>query len=139
MITSNNHRLTIPASTEYLSDVRDFVADFAAGAGFSDAAIEEVRLAVDEACTNVIKHAYQYDSEQKLDITVGKNKSEMWVSVTDEGISFDPKKYTEPDLAKRIKQKRPGGFGIYLIKKFMDKVEYKHLGSVNELRMSKKI
>lgn len=134
-----DHRLIIPAATEHLAEVRDFVADFAVSVGFSDSAVEEVRLAVDEACTNVIKHAYQYDSDKKLEIKVGKNKSEMWVAISDEGIAFDPSKYTEPDLARRIKEKKRGGFGIYLIKKFMDKVEYKNQGTVNELKMSKKI
>lgn len=131
--------LTIPASTEFLSEARDFVANYAEKMGFGADAIEQVRMAVDEACTNVIKHAYQYDSNKHLQIQVDQKKNEMWVSITDEGIAFDPSKYTEPDLEKRIKERRGGGFGIYLIKKFMDSVEYRKTGASNELKMSKKI
>ncbi len=136
---NKNLTLTIPAATEHLTEARDFVASFAEKNGFGPEAIEQVRLAVDEACTNVIKHAYQFDKSKKIDISVGKKNQEMWVSITDEGISFDPSKYVEPDLEKRIKERKRGGFGIYLIKKFMDKVEYKKSGSTNELKMSKKI
>ncbi|HLR32513.1 MAG TPA: ATP-binding protein, partial [Fodinibius sp.] len=53
------YNITVRASTEYLSKVRDFVGKHAASYGFNKQEVADIRLAVDEAYTNIIKHAYQ--------------------------------------------------------------------------------
>jgi serine/threonine-protein kinase RsbW len=57
----------------------------------------------------------------------------------DEGKSFDPNTYSEPDLMQRIKEKKRGGMGVYLIRKLMDQVQYNRKGETNEIRMVKKL
>lgn len=138
MPTRKKHILTVSASTEYLSNVRDFVATHARHFGFRKEDIEDIRLAVDEAFTNVVKHAYQNDSSQKVYIRIGSSGNEFWISITDHGKSFDPSTYKEPDLRESIREHRRGGVGVYLIKKLMDKVEYHSSGSANEILMKKK-
>jgi serine/threonine-protein kinase RsbW len=58
------YRKKISASTQNLSDVREFVATHAKNHGFTSRQIADVQLAVDEACTNIIKHAYDYDASK---------------------------------------------------------------------------
>lgn len=129
--------MTVAASTEYLTKVRDFVAGHARDFGFSNEEIEDIRLAVDEAFTNVVKHAYRFDSSKNVKITLGTHNNEFWISLRDHGKSFNPKSYHEPDLVESIKKKRRGGIGIFLIKKIMDGVEYRRMGSSNEILMKK--
>ncbi len=125
------------ASTAHLSEVRDFVAEHAQNLGMSEKDISEIRLAVDEAYTNIIKHAYKNTPAKPVQIKLGFDNSQIWISLTDEGESFDPSSYNEPDLMKRIKNKQRGGMGVYLIRKLMDNVQYNRKGQVNEIKMVK--
>ena len=127
------------ASTEHLSEVRDFVASYATKHGVSSHEVEDIRLAVDEAYTNIIKHAYQYDDSRFVEIVMGSEKDEFWVSLKDNGKSFNPTEYPDPDVEERIKKKERGGVGVYLMKKLMDRIEYHKHDGTNEIRMIKKL
>ena len=129
--------LTVSASTEHLVTVRDFVATNARKHGFSEKEVDEIRLAVDEAFTNIIKHAYDFDKNKLISLKTGSENDSFWISISDEGRPYDPGTYTEPNIAERIKQGKRGGVGVYLIKKLMDKVEYSTIGSVNQIRLIK--
>lgn len=130
--------MSVQASTEHLAKVRDFVAKYASEFGFKKQEVADIRLAVDEAYTNIIKHSYKNDKQKSVDISLGYNGNEFWISLLDTGESFDPSSYTEPDVRQKIKEKQRGGVGVYLIKKLMDDVEYRNEGSTNEIRMVKK-
>ncbi len=130
--------ISVPASTAYISAVRDFVGLYANQFGFNDREVDEIRLAVDEAYTNVIKHAYQFDETQHVLITLGSHTNEFWISITDRGRAFDPQQYAEPDIKERIKLKKRGGVGVYLIRRLMDAVEYNNSAGINEIRMTKR-
>ena len=95
-------------------------------------------LAVDEACTNIIKHAYQYATDQEIEVSVFPNHDSFEISIYDSGRSFDPAEIREPDLKEHIGHRKRGGLGVYLMKKLMDKVEYNfHKGKRNEVRLIK--
>jgi serine/threonine-protein kinase RsbW len=135
---STTYSLTVKASTKHLAKVRNFVAKHAQKAGFQEAEIADIRLAVDEAYTNIIKHAYHYDDSREVDIAVEYGDDEFCISIFDDGEPFDMDTYEMPDVAEKIKQKKRGGVGVYLISKLMDQVEYLHDGDgLNEIRMIK--
>ncbi len=140
-MAAHNHikKLTVKASTKHLAEVRNFVAAQAEIIGLSNKDISEIRLAVDEAFTNIIKHAYKNAPSQTVSIEMGYDDRQIWISLTDEGRGFDPNTYREPDLAQRIKEKKRGGMGVYLIKKLMDQVQYNRKGRTNEIKMVKNI
>jgi serine/threonine-protein kinase RsbW len=56
---TNEKKLVVKSRTENLSQIRNFICDFTSDMGFSTEAIDNIMLAVDEACTNIIKHAYK--------------------------------------------------------------------------------
>lgn len=136
--STTTYSISVQASTEHLAEVRNFVAKHAAEFGFKKQDVADIRLAVDEAYTNIIKHAYKNDEKKSVDIELGYNSSEFWISLLDTGDAFDPSNYTKPDVRRKIKEKKRGGVGVYLIRKLMDDVEYHTEGSVNEIRMTKK-
>ncbi len=131
------HRLSIPSSTSYLGEVRRFVETYAREAKFADDAIENFKIAVDEACTNIIKHAYQGDASRKIDLAVIVEDERFTVRIRDDGRAFETKDYTEPDIFHLAKNRRVGGFGVHIIRLLMDHVEYNTRGNVNEVKLVK--
>jgi serine/threonine-protein kinase RsbW len=140
IVTINNtYKLVVNASTRRLAEVRQFVADKAMHFGFDEKQISDIRLAVDEACTNIIKHAYKYDESQNVEIRLKLLNNKLCVSLTDTGNAFDPNKYSKPDIREQMKSKKRGGVGVYLIRKLMDDVEYLKMDDHNMIRMYKNL
>ena len=119
-----NYKLRFPSRTENLEVVRDFVHRLALKAGFVDERADQISLAVDEACTNVIKHAHQYNSRRMIDLAVIYDNKRFEIIITDKGKGFDPKSLQEPDLSKYMHEAKMGGLGIHLMKTLMDEVNY---------------
>jgi len=135
---SKKYHLKIPSQTDNLEIIREFVSRIARKVGFSDDDISKIELAVDEACTNVIKHAYQNNSQKPIDITIIIDYEKLTVVVTDKGKGFNPEKLKVPDLKEYLAEMRVGGLGIYLMKTLMDEVEIKSKpGKGNQVRMVK--
>lgn len=129
--------MKIHASTGSLADVREFVSVYARNHSFSEKQINDIRLAVDEACTNVIKHAYNYDEKGQLLIQLSFHPNSLTITITDQGRGFNFNSYKKPDLKERIKNKKRGGMGIYLIRNLMDEVSYYSDPGQNILTMKK--
>lgn len=130
--------LKIESRTERLITVREFVSAAARAFGFDDEDISKITLAVDEACTNVIKHAYKFDPAKELLITIKENDSMFQVSILDNGKQFNPAEVSAPNMKEYLTQFRRGGLGVYLMKSLMDKVEYDIIpGKKNEVRLTK--
>lgn len=132
-------QLRVKSRTENLSLIRDFVSSNAQSAGLSSEQIDDVILAVDEACTNVIKHAYKFDPDKDILIEVSFNGSFFTVTITDNGIAFNPDLIPSPDLKKYHDERRVGGLGMYLMKTLMDEVAYtSEPGKYNKVSLRKK-
>jgi serine/threonine-protein kinase RsbW len=130
--------LKIDSRTDRLIIVREFVSDAAREFGFGEDDVSKISLAVDEACTNVIKHAYGFDSSKSLTVTVVPGKDFLEFLIRDNGKGFDPSKVSTPDMKEYLSHFRKGGLGVYLMKKLMDVVEYQLLpGQKNEVRLVK--
>jgi serine/threonine-protein kinase RsbW len=136
---NHTYTLVVNASTGRLAEVRQFIAEKAEDFGFDEKQVSDIRLAVDEACTNIIKHAYQYDENQNVEIKIGLEDDKLWVSLIDTGAAFNPNKYSKPDLKRQMREKKRGGVGVYLIRKLMDKVEYLKKDDYNMIRMFKNL
>lgn len=131
-------QMKIESRTERLIDVREFVSAAAREFGFDDEDVGKIALAVDEACTNVIKHAYRFDPEREITITVAGERGEFRVSILDNGRQFNPADIEQPDMKEYLSHYRRGGLGVYLMKSLMDKVEYDIVpGRKNEVRLFK--
>ncbi|OGU55630.1 MAG: serine/threonine protein kinase [Ignavibacteria bacterium RBG_13_36_8] len=119
--------LTVKSSTDNLAQIRDFTQFAALESGFSEENVGKIVLAVDEACTNIIKHAYRYSPRGDIYISVKLENSKFIISIVDEGIHFDPNIVPEPNIKEYHKKRKVGGLGMYLMKKLMDEVKYSNL------------
>ena len=130
--------MRIKSRTERLIDVRKFVSEAAEQFGFDDEQVSKIALAVDEACTNVIKHAYKFDPNHTLSIKIHPHNREFEVLITDHGKSFNPNAIKLPDMEEYLSHYEHGGLGVYLMKSLMDKVEYDiEPGKKNQVRLVK--
>jgi anti-sigma regulatory factor (Ser/Thr protein kinase) len=114
--------LKIDAKLENLSVIADFILRSMKQLGI-DTAISEIQTAVDEACTNVIKHAYA-EKDGTIDITCEVQDNNFVVTIRDKGKPFDPYSVPLPDLETDVDERRIGGLGIYLMRTLMDDVSY---------------
>jgi len=120
--------------------IRDFVSSKASDSGLAKEDIENVMLAVDEACTNIIKHAYNSFPDGEIVIKLEYNSDKLLVTIIDHGSTFDPKGIPDPDLQKHYRNGRVGGLGMYLMKTLMDDVKYITVpGKYNQVLLSKRI
>ncbi len=123
------------STTNALADVREFVDECAVRFGFGDKEVSEITLAVDEACTNVIKHAYKGNPDSEFEVRILASGTEFQVVVRDWGASFKPEEVPLPNIKDKVKKHKAGGLGIFLMRKLMDTVEYRGQDASNEVRL----
>jgi serine/threonine-protein kinase RsbW len=103
--------------------IGDFISDTLTRFNIDTATIYKVQLAVDEACTNIIRYAYS-GGAGPLKIALELSGENILVTIRDKGKPFDPTPIPPPDINSGVEQRKIGGLGIYLIKKMMDSVSY---------------
>jgi serine/threonine-protein kinase RsbW len=125
--------LRIPSKAEWVAVARLAVAAVANRLNFSIEDIEDVKLAVAEACTNCIQHAHGSD---QIEITCETEPHSLTVRVRDYGRGTRP----EAIRSRPVEEPRVGGLGVFLIRSLMDSVEYDvHPERGTNLVMTKKV
>ncbi len=133
-------QLHVPSSTENLSMIRDFVGSIGERAGMTPDELLKLELAVDEACANVIEHAYGSDTTREVTVKATLDSEAVQIQIVDTGCGFDPTAIEDVDLEQLIRDRKSGGLGLQLIRKLMDEVQYQIVpGQKNELRMVKRL
>ncbi|MBA4496005.1 anti-sigma B factor RsbW [Paenactinomyces guangxiensis] len=120
--------LTIPAKPDYVGIVRLAVSGVANRMGFSYDEIEDLKLAVAEACTNAVDHAY-CGGEGEIEVSCNIFANRLEIAVIDRGNSFDVReveKRTGPiSIEPSMNAVRERGLGLFLMKTLMDHVDIK--------------
>jgi anti-sigma regulatory factor (Ser/Thr protein kinase) len=117
--------LKVPSRTEFLAVVRDVTRAMATVAGFDRGAADEIALAVDEAVTNVIEHAYRGAPDRVVEVRYEDRGVELKVEVVDNGAAVDPKSMPRVDLERYATERRKGGLGVHLMSQIMDSVTFR--------------
>jgi anti-sigma regulatory factor (Ser/Thr protein kinase) len=112
--------LTVPSHPKYLYVVRSALYPILTDAGFDRKDARRIILAVDEACSNIIKHAYDGDTTKTITMTITEDADRFTVRLRDYGRKVDPVKIVPRDLA----DVRPGGLGTVFIGAAFDSVTY---------------
>jgi serine/threonine-protein kinase RsbW len=132
--------LTVDSRLERLSQIADFMQETTHACGLSDDQAFETQMAVDEACTNVIQHAYHGRHDGTIDIACEKRGQEFIITIQDYGDPFDPKKVARPKTRAPLSQRNVGGLGLFFMRRMMDRVKFDFTsGRGNRLTMVKKI
>jgi anti-sigma regulatory factor (Ser/Thr protein kinase) len=112
--------IRIPSDPKHLYLMRRLVQEISLAHGFSEEEVRRIVLAMDEACTNVIRYAYEGDSEQAIDIEAGPVEDGVRFVVIDYGRKPDP----DAIAPRALHEVRPGGLGTHFIREVMDEVAY---------------
>jgi serine/threonine-protein kinase RsbW len=93
-------------------------------AGLADFAIYSVEMAVDEACSNIIEHAYGGENRGEIVCTCTVDPIGITIVLQDKGKPFDPKLVKVPDLKASLEERESHGLGLHFIRQWMDRVEF---------------
>jgi serine/threonine-protein kinase RsbW len=128
------------ATPSNLGALLAFVDESCAQAGLDEEARFAMRLAGEEACSNVIDHAYQGRDPGPISLDLHCEGCEVVLVVEDRAPYFDPADAPPPDLASDVEQRRIGGLGWHLIRQFMDEVRHAPAeGGGNRLELVKRL
>ncbi len=128
-------QMSMPSDPRLLAVVRSAVAEFAAIWGFEDEKCRSIALAIDEALSNVIRHAYKNRCDQEIELNCQAHADCLEFIFTDCGESADPAKFCgQPLDAVAL-----GGRGTHLIRQIMDEVRYEPLDGRNRLCLKKRL
>jgi len=131
--------LRVPSGTEFLAAIRDTTKRVAELAGCDAATAEQVALAVDEAATNVIEHAYGGARDRFVELAFVCEPDELLVEIVDDGRPVDRRAMPRVDLGRYARERRRGGFGVHLMGRIMDRVSFRRRGRCNVCCMVKKL
>jgi len=113
------------------------VRKIAQDAGFESFAVYSIEMAVDEACSNIIEHAYEGEGKGNIRCTCAVTEEALKVTIRDRGKPFDPSQIPPPNLSKNIDDRQAHGLGLHFIRKWMDEVQFRSRGAENILTMVK--
>ncbi|MDP8214314.1 MAG: ATP-binding protein [Candidatus Euphemobacter frigidus] len=130
-------KIRVPARLENLEKLIDFTLSCLRSAGIEGETASDIHLAVDEACTNCISYTYPSGSPGDIELTCTLSERSFVATVRDWGITFNPLKVGPPDLNLDIDRRPVGGLGVYLMKKFSDRLEYRRENGSNLLTIIK--
>ena len=130
-------QLIIPAHFQYLPAVRNFIARIAAKYRFTKSELNALTISVDEAITNIIKHGYGNILSGSITMNVNVKNDRLVVELIDQGKSFDPNQVGDPNIPHYVQVRKKGGLGIFIIRKFMDDIQYVTVNHENTLRLIK--
>lgn len=131
--------LIIKNELEQLTRLYEFLDRQAAAYGLEELQLMQIKLALEEAVTNVILYAYPDKKDQDIRIDMSYENKRLTIVITDTGTDFNPLERQEPDLTLSLEERPIGGLGIYLVKQLMTEVTYSRSAGKNILTMTKDI
>ena len=139
MVKSGNHQSTFRACLDELPTICNAVTEAARMSGMDEKNIWKLEVALDEACTNIACYGYKDQNDGKIWMSWRCNNGNFEVQIEDEGVAFDQTQPTSPDFVSKACDRKPGGFGRYIIREFTDQLRYKRIRGRNVLTMVKKL
>jgi serine/threonine-protein kinase RsbW len=121
-----------------LANIGEFVRSQARLSGLDDTAVYQVEMAVDEACSNIIEHAYGAEDIGEIDCTCQRQADGLRIILKDTGKPFHPDEVGWPNLQAGIEDRAAHGLGLFFIREWMDRVDFQFLpGAGNVLTLFK--
>ena len=131
-------KMTVPGHVSYLPVCQSCVRAFAQKIGFGGREIFDIELSVEEAVSNVIKHAFDPQDAETFDIICRRIPLGLMITIKEKGIPFDPGTLAPYDPAALAQDESASGLGLFLMKKAVDEVSFHNLGPEGkETRLTK--
>jgi len=130
--------VVFPGRYESLAKIGEYIRRVAMNAGFDSLSTYTVETAVDEACSNIIEHAYGGEERGDIECTCSETADKLTIILCDQGEPFDPNSVSEPDLSLPLEDRDNHGLGLYFMRKWMDEIHFEQRpGGGNIVKMIK--
>ncbi|KJU87088.1 stage II sporulation protein E [Candidatus Magnetobacterium bavaricum] len=129
--------LTIEGGLENIPAIMNFIAESAKSLELSEDVGFDSQLAVEEACTNIIKYAYDDPEQAWINLIVTVTDGKFVITIKDNGQPFDYDSVAIPDLNATLTDRKTGGMGVYFIKQIMEEMSYEHRNGSGVLTLIK--
>lgn len=134
------HYYKVACLRDNLKLIREFVNAVLKGLSLTEVEINQLVLAVDEVCSNLIIHSQECNPNTFIEINIQENQNQLVFEIVDRNPQhFDISTYQNPNLNKIVKERKKGGLGLLLVHSIMDKVEVKSENSRSTWRLVKRI
>jgi anti-sigma regulatory factor (Ser/Thr protein kinase) len=120
----SHNALELKTDVDQVALARDFVSDIARSLDLEASFIYDIELAVTEALTNVVEHAFDNDETQEMSLQVITNNQAFEIIISHQGKQFNPDLVPDPHMPTYLAERRVGGLGLFLMKRLMDDVQY---------------
>jgi len=121
--------LRFPSDSKYLHMVHELTRLLAETTGFETVEAEKIALAVDEATTNVVQHAYEGEPGHEIEVHFDPNGDSLEIVIFHDGKPLDAVPVPEFDLDELVAEHKTGGLGLTIMRQMMDKVEHTKAGT----------
>lgn len=128
----------MPNITE-LARLNTAIDAFGQGHHWSPKTLFQVKLALEEAVTNILSYGFDGQQTQLIWLKVVQEGRLLSIVLTDNGTPFNPLERPPPDLDSNLEDRMVGGLGVYLIRQMMDNVSYQRQDGCNKLCMMKNV
>ena len=136
-------RITVPALVGNLTDVFNCVSGAMRNAGSSlkQEQLNNIQIAVEEVFVNIASYAYDSDKggDGEVTVSVSVAPENLVIEFEDSGTPYNPLAEADPNTSLSADEREIGGLGIFMVKKLMDDVRYRHEGGKNILTLEKKL
>jgi anti-sigma regulatory factor (Ser/Thr protein kinase) len=131
--------LELHATPEEVMRAVEALQEFGREKQLGDKELFGLALALEECGSNVVNHALRHDPTQKFNVTIEHTGTAVIVELRDRGPAFDPTQVQVAEPAPGDEDRPPGGWGIQLVRRYMDEVHYRRECGENVLRLTKRV
>src|SRR5258708_39688080 len=133
--TTRRVSFTLDSTLDSVNKIEQTAEQCAQRAGFDEDPIPNIAMAVREAAVNAVLHGNSYDTSKHIVASFETASDSLIIRIADQGLGLDPDKVPDPLAPENIL--RGSGRGIFLIKAFMDEVNFRQLHPGTELTLIK--
>ena len=120
----SKNKAIYPGVYTSLIKIAEFARKVSQEAGFDSATTYHIELALDEAVTNVIEHAYGGESTGTIELKYKIDPKRLTIQIIDHGQPFHPEDVEEPDIHAPLEERENHGLGLFLMRSLMDEVHF---------------
>lgn len=137
LLNNGTYKISFKSGTEHLQKVESVSSKVAAECGFDESAKDDLSIAITELFNNAILHGNKNDINKNIVLTYTCSKTQLIVSIKDEGTGFTPEKLRDPLAPENLLAEN--GRGLYLAKNLMDDVKFNFTAQGTEVLIYKRL
>ena len=134
--TTSRAKMTLASELASVQMVEETAEKFAGEAGFDEDTVSHIAMVAREAAVNAVLHGNKYDPKKHVTASFEITTEALTIKISDEGAGLDPDAIPDPLAPENIL--RSSGRGVFLMKAFMDEVDFRHLEPGTEITLIKR-